>query len=281
MRFKFLLLLLCVPLQGAVYDCFIFYNELELLDIRFHELDDVVDHFVLVESSTTFRGQPKPYIYEENKERFAKFADKIIHVKIEGHGKDAWIRENLQRDAILQGLTQCDKKDIILISDVDEIIPAQIVCYYSRILKRSAHKSFCFQTLQYEMFLNRVSPDREFPNQYRYFIGPVMVSYDTCSKLTPIGVRGQRCQGAYTCVQAGWHFTNMGGFDKVVEKTNNYSFWNMVPAWEDRKPYSAEDQARYWSRVAACHLVPIDHTYPKYIVDNIDYFKEIGFIDSR
>ena len=43
-----------------IYDCFIFFNELDLLKIRFKLLDDLVDKFVLTESTLTFSGKPKP-----------------------------------------------------------------------------------------------------------------------------------------------------------------------------------------------------------------------------
>ena len=46
-----------------VYDCFMFFNELELLDLRLHELDAVVDRFVLVEGVRTLSGKPKPLYF--------------------------------------------------------------------------------------------------------------------------------------------------------------------------------------------------------------------------
>ena len=56
-----------------IYDSFLFYNELDILEIRLNELNNVVDYFILVESSVTHQGQSKPFIFDENKERFAKF----------------------------------------------------------------------------------------------------------------------------------------------------------------------------------------------------------------
>ena len=53
-----------------VYDCFSFFNELDLLEIRLNVLKDVVDKFVLVEATRTHTGRPKPLYYEENKARF-------------------------------------------------------------------------------------------------------------------------------------------------------------------------------------------------------------------
>ena len=66
-----------------VYDCFQFFNELDILKIRLHVLNPVVDRFVISEATETFSGLKKPLYYEENKELFAEFADKIIHVVVE------------------------------------------------------------------------------------------------------------------------------------------------------------------------------------------------------
>ena len=46
--------------DSLVYACFVFWKELDLLELRLHELDAVVDYFVLVEATHTFSGQPKP-----------------------------------------------------------------------------------------------------------------------------------------------------------------------------------------------------------------------------
>ena len=62
-----------------VFDSFIFFNELELLEMRLNILGDVVDKFVLTESPYTVSGNEKPLYYEENKDKFAKWHDKIVH----------------------------------------------------------------------------------------------------------------------------------------------------------------------------------------------------------
>ena len=62
-----------------VFDSFIFFNELELLEMRLNILNDVVDYFVLTESPFTVSGNEKPLYYQENKDKFAKWNDKIIH----------------------------------------------------------------------------------------------------------------------------------------------------------------------------------------------------------
>ena len=62
-----------------VFDSFIFFNELDLLEMRLNILNDVVDYFVVTESPFTVSGNEKPLYYQENKDRFGKFNDKIVH----------------------------------------------------------------------------------------------------------------------------------------------------------------------------------------------------------
>jgi len=61
-----------------IYDTFTFFKEFDLLDIRLHELSSVVDKFVLIEADRTHSNIPKPFYYEENKERYNDFWDKFL-----------------------------------------------------------------------------------------------------------------------------------------------------------------------------------------------------------
>ena len=91
-----------------IYDCFIFYNELELLELRLNELDDIVDYFVIIEATETFQGQTKPLYFEQKKEEFSEFEDKIIHhiVDFPDELTDPWEREHYHRDSIQSALKQ-------------------------------------------------------------------------------------------------------------------------------------------------------------------------------
>lgn len=114
-------------------DCFIFYNEIDLLTYRLNILNDVVDYFVIVESRHTFIGKEKSLTFNENKYLFEKFNDKIIHIIVDDFPfkypnvnikkKDVWANENFQRDQIKRGIEQLElnDEDIISITDLDEI----------------------------------------------------------------------------------------------------------------------------------------------------------------
>ncbi|MGN1154117.1 MAG: hypothetical protein ACI4S3_08815 [Candidatus Gastranaerophilaceae bacterium] len=96
-----------------IYDCFTFFNELDLLEIRLNILNDVVDKFVLVEATKTFTGQDKPLYYNDNKEKFSAFNAKIIHVVVDDYPsiglETAWGYENWQRNCISRGLNNAKK----------------------------------------------------------------------------------------------------------------------------------------------------------------------------
>jgi beta-1,4-mannosyl-glycoprotein beta-1,4-N-acetylglucosaminyltransferase len=107
----------------AIFDCFTFFNELDILELRLKELDAVVDYFVIGEATRTFSNEPKPLHFTDNQQRFARFLPKIIHVVIDDlpAGGDAWDREAFQRNALERGLERAGPEDVIMVSDVDEI----------------------------------------------------------------------------------------------------------------------------------------------------------------
>ncbi|MBS3049173.1 benzoate transporter [Enterobacter mori] len=137
-----------------IYDCFLYYDEDMLLDIRLHTLANVVDKFVIVESKFTFTGRPKPLNF--NIDKFKAFADKIIYVvndteptKLPGtkYSPDyevaPWEVEANHRNSIMQGLVNAKPDDIIIVSDVDEIFkPEAIKKINPRHLCTTIHQNF-------------------------------------------------------------------------------------------------------------------------------------------
>lgn len=109
-----------------IFDCFPFFNELDLLEIRLATLDPVVDVFVLSEAPLTHRGQPKPLHFHENRARFEKYLHKIRHVVADdmpgGQGfEQNWVREIHQRTVLERALHDAQDEDVVMMSDLDEI----------------------------------------------------------------------------------------------------------------------------------------------------------------
>ena len=104
-----------------IYDCFSYWDEDLLLNLRFNLLNKVVDYFVVVESTKTWQNNKKKLQFDINK--FNEFKNKIIYVPVEDmpDGDNPYLRENFQRNCILRGLMNTEDEDYIMISDADEI----------------------------------------------------------------------------------------------------------------------------------------------------------------
>ena len=104
-----------------IYDCFSYWDEDLLLDLRLNILDDYVDFFVVVEGNKTWQNNSKKLIFDIKK--FKNFKEKIIYIPVTDlpDGIDPYLRENYQRNCIVRGLKTARDEDLIIISDLDEI----------------------------------------------------------------------------------------------------------------------------------------------------------------
>ena len=113
-----------------IIDCFLFYDEFKMLDFRLAELNDHVDYFVLVESTTTYLNEPKRLYFEENKARYAKYLHKIHHVVLDPIFKHVpltkaeclmWQMYHQQQQVLGALHVSNDSQDTIFYGDLDEI----------------------------------------------------------------------------------------------------------------------------------------------------------------
>ena len=110
-----------------IYDCFQFFNEEDVLDLRLNILSEFVNFFVIVESTTDHQGNTKKLNF--NKGEFKKFENKIIYIVVDDtlenikkpHMWGESLVEQHQRNSIIRGLQNCHDNDLIILSDVDEI----------------------------------------------------------------------------------------------------------------------------------------------------------------
>ena len=111
----------------AIYDCFQFFNEEHILDMRLNILDEFIDFFVIAESTSDHQGNKKKLNFNIN--NFRKFEKKIIYVVVDDtsdaikkpHKWGESLAEQHQRNSITRGLNKCHDNDLIILSDIDEI----------------------------------------------------------------------------------------------------------------------------------------------------------------
>jgi len=264
MRFL-LCLLLSTSLfsQGKIYDCFLFFNELDILEIRLHEMDPYVDYFVLAEAEETFRGNPKPLFFQKNKERFTQYLDKIIHVVIKGHIDTdiPFTREQMQRDRLKDGLTGADDTDIVMLSDVDEIIKGPMIRRMALPILKGKVEHVGAIMNEYQYYLNRF---------HRQFLGSVVTTFKYLRNASFSDVRALR-PITRQIPDAGWHFSSIGGYEKYITKLMSYSL-------VERDTEEAKKLETFKALIEEGPYVKIDETFPAYIFENEDHFRSIGFI---
>jgi beta-1,4-mannosyl-glycoprotein beta-1,4-N-acetylglucosaminyltransferase len=284
-----------------IYDCFIFYNELELLELRLQELAGVVDKFVLVEATQTHSNKPKPLYYQENRARFSAFHDQIIHVAMDDlpPSPDAFEVERFHRNGIVRGLVNCKPDDWILVSDLDEIPRPSVVTQLAEDvpfndgllanlghgLLSSAFVKFIFYRRGLRRRLRRNHPFiwRFEQSLYRYFLncksnhvsfGSRMVRFRDYSCAEEI-----RHSGYKMVKDAGWHFTYMGGGERIADKLKAFSH-------QEYNTAEHTDAQRIDERINRGELlfgkneqitfVPVDKTFPEYVQNHPEKF--VGWI---
>lgn len=207
---------------SKVYDCFMFSHELDLLNLRLHELYDYVDYFIIVESSETHSGLPKPLYFRENQELFEKFSEKIINVAIEGFptpptDKDPnWFRENFQRNQILTVLQSLDVKDndCIMLSDIDELPDRNSVLQIRHHLRRSQVITFRQRWLNWNFDLEN---QEEWP-------GTQIMLWSDFKNTTPQKIRDGRYNiGVVSDDVRGWHLSWFGDNNTIHEKLKSFA----------------------------------------------------------
>lgn len=270
----------------AVYDCFLFFNELDLLEVRLNELNEVVDKFVLVECSTTFSSKQKPFYFEESKQRFSKFLHKIIHVKVSdtpdlpskpgrmGTFHNRHEIEGFQRDCIVRGLSNCDLDDVILLSDIDEIPRVESILKAKELLKEN-NDVISFKQRFFYYFINGlcVSGNKEID-----WFGTTACMFKDFRGAEKMRKLKGSCSRSIN--NSGWHFSYLGGIENIALKIESFAHaeWdNDQVKSRDRLKNVVEKGLDLFDRHEKQRQVYIhlDETFPKYILNNVEKFSHL------
>lgn len=246
-----------------IFDCFTFFNELELLEIRLNELKDVVDYHVIVESPFTHSGKRKTQYYKFNKERFADFAHKIFHVSVDDmpNTKNPWDNEKHQRQCIWRGLQLVGPGDIVMVSDADEIPSAKAI---REKLEVGFDDYNIFEQKISRMYVNAVEGVWNGTKSFRF-------DGDKSLNLTDdIRYRKIAHPEDVTIKDAGWHFTYLGGAEKIGRKIeafahqelNNKKVLNRARIEKCLKDAIDPVHARQMA------VEPLNNSYPAYLLEH-------------
>ena len=240
--------------KPKVIDCFLFFQELDLLEIRLRYLKDVVDIFVIVEACQTFTGTKKDYIFEDNKPRYSKYLEKIKYYKIEGnHLSYESVLEHLDKNNIgeaatcakrfMEGHTHYDKTklhyvldtyhrecihivleeigtkdiDVVMISDLDEIPSQQAIEEARRSLNEGP---YVLRQREFSYFLNYY--------KNADWLGTIIGEYGKIKRhsLNELRIDSKsvrRIISKKPIETGGYHFTTCGTFEDILNKIKSWA----------------------------------------------------------
>ena len=226
-----------------IFDCFMFFDEEMLLDLRLNIMDKYIDKFIITEATYMHSGKTKKLIFDINK--FSKFKDKIIYNVVDTQPVNLEIvnkndsnvikgsklinnsikRENHQREMAKNSLDEVGEEDVILINDIDEI-PNLNEINFNNINKKLIifkQKTYCYKfNLLYENFIWHGSR----ACKKKYFKSPQWLRNVKHRKYPiwrfDIIFSEKKYNNIHYVKNGGWHFTNIKSPEDLEKKFLNF-----------------------------------------------------------
>jgi len=290
-----------------IFDCFMYFDEDEVLDVRLNFLDKYVDYFVIVESGYNHKGEKRDPQFDLSK--FKKFKDKIIYIlkneipegieKIKDDDNEneqyrksiynAWKRENLQRNRILEGLTDANPNDWIIISDLDEIPNLEKV-NFNNINQKLIFFNQLMMYYKFNLKLDNFIWIGSRACKFKDLVSPQWLRDIKSKKFYWWRVDILFSKKKYNNIKfvddGGWHFSYLKTPDKIEKKLKSYlhhidydrnplGINKITKIIKDKKTiYNLKVDQKENKFDAKNDLVKIDiNELPKYISDNLDKFE--------
>ena len=264
-------------------DCFMYFDEDLILEIRLNVLNHVVDRFVLCEATRDHAGNKKKLRF--SLEKFHKFKNKIDYIIVDDmpinvkstkkNWHDNHMRDQFQRNALSRGINKYDSDDLIMISDIDEIPDPKKISYFEH-----KKKYACFLQRNFQSKLNLLNTSDG------YWAGTKICKKKNLKSpqwLRDLKIKEVPFWKFYKPKQpqlienGGWHFSFLKHPEDIVTKINSYSHQEFNKAeFVDRNKIreKIDNKKDLFNRKITYEKVDVDKYCPEYIVRNKDKFKE-------
>lgn len=200
----------------AIIDSVMYFGENDVLEIRLEELWGLVDKFIITEATITFSGKEKKMYWEQSKDRFKKYMSKIVYLvaDLTPNGNPTLV-EYAQRDYFVNRV-DFSENDIFIISDIDEIPRSSTLKKYNLPVVLQAYKRCILIHSMHYYYVNCRCIEGS-----KKWKGAIVVSGEELkSGMLPSTIR-RRLRGRGECLtiwKGGWHFSYLGGIEKIQEK---------------------------------------------------------------
>ena len=261
----------------AIYDCFQYFNEDHIVELRLNILNDRVDYFVISESTRNHQGKIKKLNFDIN--NFKKFKKKIIYLVANpneslletkhefGHS----IIEQYQRNYIANGLTRANPNDLILISDSDEIPDLNKLNLVKKRYFAFSQKAFCYKLNLFNPAENNWIGTKGC--KYKYLSSPQKLRFLKFKHYPFWRIDKINLQ---IIDDGGWHFSYLMDPKKISEKIQSFSHGedNIKENTEIDEINKKLANLTHPTKNYKLEKVFIDKTFPDYIYKNTLKFKK-------
>ena len=229
-----------------IYDCFQFFDEEMLLDLRLNVMDKYVDKFVITEATYMHNGKPKSLNF--NIKRYPKFKEKIIYIvvdtpppnlfEIKESDKDkfdtrgqklvlnGYKRDNYQREMASSFLNSVDSDDWIIINDIDEIPNLENFNF-----ENVKNKIIIFKQQMFYYKFNLLYPNVFWHGskacRKKNFLSPQWLRNIKHKQYhfwrLDIMFSKRKYNDIFYINNGGWHFTNIKSAENIEKKLLNYT----------------------------------------------------------
>ena len=269
--------------MAKVVDVFPFYNEVDLLELRLETVQDVVDHFVLIEAPSTFSGRTKPLYFQENSRLFAKYQSRISVLTVSlPQNSSPFEREWHQLNAVKEYLLQnFDEDDVILWGDVDEIPNPELIVDIEKITNCNKIAYFAQRMFYYYINCEEVkhrllSFAGEFSGvrkREKRWLGTKAIAIRNIGERSMIDLRSPGLkQSGIRLANGGWHFSFCGGLEpgaalnqRVLDKVGAYSHQELVTRefLDDLPTRLKRNQDLFGRRGPKFKIVTLNDSFPR------------------
>tara|TARA_Y100001936_G_scaffold101491_1_gene99837 strand:+ start:1403 stop:2209 length:807 start_codon:yes stop_codon:yes gene_type:complete len=264
----------------AVFDCFQYFNEEHIADIRFNILDKFVDSFVIVESTVNHQGKHKKLNFDINK--YKKFKKKINYIVVDdtpdkikkSHEGGESLVEQHQRNSIAKGLKNANDNDLIILSDVDEIPNLNKLDEFDR----NKYAVFSQKMFMYKFNLLNLEENDWHGSKIclkKNFKSPQWLR-DLKFKKYPFW-RIDKIRNIQIIQDGGWHFAFLQSPENISKKIKSFAHgeFNKVDiSSEENIKLRIQKGEDVFNRGYDLKRVEVDSSFPEYIFKNKDKFKE-------